>query len=59
MVALMTVSLIATMTSSLINYITGKGQEGGFLTLLALPLMTKVLGEGVRRAGRGYMNKKF
>ena len=55
----MTVSLIATMASSLINYITGKGQEGGFLTLLALPLMTKVLGEGVRRAGRGYMNKNF
>ena len=59
MMSLMVVSLIATMASSLINSITGKGQEGGFLTLLALPLMMKVLGKGLRRARRGYMNKNF
>ena len=36
---------------------TGKGQEGGFLPLLVLPLMIYiVLGKGVRRAKRGYSN---
>ena len=30
-----------------------------FHPLLTLPLMMKVLGKGVRRAGRGYMNKNF
>ena len=47
--------------SSLTNVITikavmraEKGQEDGFLSLLALPLMMKVLGKWVRRAGRGY-----
>ena len=67
MMAPMTASLIATMgssliqpiASSLINFITGKGQEDGFLLLLSLPLMMKVLGRGVRRAGKGYINKKF
>ena len=65
MMALMAASFIAPMasslmqpiTSSLINSITAKGQEGGFLPLLALPLIMKVLGKGVRRAARGYMNK--
>ena len=45
-------SLIQPMDSSLINAITGKrvvrarrGQEGGFIPLLALPLMMKVLGK--------------
>ena len=31
-----------------------KQQEGGFLPLLTLPLMIKVLGKGVTREGRGY-----
>ena len=52
----MAASLIQPVASSLINDITGKGQEGGFLQLLTLPLMMKVLGKGVRRAGRGYNN---
>ena len=31
-----------------------KGQEGGFLSLIALPLMIKTIpGEGVTRAGSG------
>ena len=46
----MTSSLIQPVASSLINVISGKGQEGGVLPLLALPLMIKVLGKGVRRA---------
>ena len=44
------------MASSLIHAIIGKGQEGGFLPSLALPLMMKVLGKGARRAGRGWNN---
>ena len=52
-------SLIQPIAPSLINSITGKGQEGGFLPLLALLLMMKVLEKGVRSAGRGYMKKKF
>ena len=40
----------------MINAIIGKGQEGGFFPLLALPLMIQVLGKGVRRAGRGCGN---
>ena len=52
-----TASLIKAFAFSLINAITGKGQEGGFLPLLALLLMMKVLGKGVRRDGRGYNNK--
>ena len=59
MVAPMAASLIAPRVSSLIqpvaswliNAITWKGQEGGYLPLLALPLMMKVLGKWVRRAG--------
>ena len=47
-------SLIEPVASSLINAIAGKGQEYGFLPLLALPLMKKVLGKGVRRAGKEY-----
>ena len=48
---------IQPMVSSLINAIpekevirAGKGEKGGFLPLLALPLITKVLGKGVTRA---------
>ena len=59
--ARMTSSLKQIVASSLINVLTGKrvtsagkGPEGGFLPLLALPLMMKVLGKGVTRAGRGY-----
>ena len=50
-------SLVQSVTSSLINAISGKGvirarkrQEVGFLPLLALPLMMKVLGKEVMRA---------
>ena len=52
-------SLIKPIASSLLNSITGIAQKGEFLLLLALPLMMIVLGEGVRRAGKGYMTKKF
>ena len=64
-------SLIQSATSSFINAVTGKwvrkagiGQEGGFVPLLALELMMKVLGRGVRGTGRGYndmdhMDKSF
>ena len=51
LVAPMAPSLIKSVACSLINVITGKGvvraegQEGGFLLLLALPLMMKVLGK--------------
>ena len=34
----------------------GKGQEGEFFPSSALPLMMKVLGKGVKRAGIGYNN---
>ena len=63
MMAPFAASLIAPVASLLINLITGKwptrarkGQEDGILQLLALPLMMKVLGKGVRRAGKGYNN---
>ena len=64
MVASMTVSLVAPMASSLIqpadssliNGIFGKGQKGGFLPLLPLPLMMKVLGKRLRTAGERYNN---
>ena len=59
LIAPMGSSLIQPITSLLISCITGKGQEDEFLQLLALPLMMKVLAEGIRRAGRGYMNKHF
>ena len=53
-------SLIQPVASSFINDITGKGQKGGFLLLLALPLTMKVLGGKTQRAGREYNNtKKF
>ena len=60
-------SLIAPMASSLtqpapfslINSISGKWQEGGFLLLLVLPLRMKVFEKEIRRVGRGYMNKIF
>ena len=51
--------MIQPVTSLLINAITekgimrpGKGQEGGFLPLLELPLMMKVLSTWFTRAGR-------
>ena len=59
LIAPMASSLIQPIVPSLINSITGKGQEGGLLPLLALPLIMKVLWKGVRRAGRGYMNRNF
>ena len=65
-------SLIQSVAPSLINAITGKGvtrtgkgQEGGFLSLLALPLIIKVMSrKEVTRAERGQNNmdqmfKKF
>ena len=57
----LTSSLIQTAAFSLINAIIGKGKECGFLPFLALLLMMKVQGKGVRRAGRGYksINKNF
>ena len=66
MMAPMGASLIAPMASSLIqpiasslNSITGKGQEGRFLSFLALPLTMKVFGKRIRRAGRRYITKIF
>ena len=56
MMAPVAASLIQHAASSLINPIPEKGQEGEFLPLLALPLMMKVLGKAVARAGRGYNN---
>ena len=64
MIAPMTVLLITLLSSSLkqpvassfINAITGKGQEGQFLPLLALILTMKVLEKRVTRAGSGYNN---
>ena len=58
---LTTNQLIAPVASLLISAITGKevmrvgkGLEGGFLSLLAFPLMMKVLRKGVRGEGKGY-----
>ena len=45
-----------TVASSFINAITGKEQEAKFLSLLALPLMIKVLGKRIRRVERRYHN---
>ena len=58
LIAPMASSLIQPIASSLTNSITGKGRKGEFLLLLALPLMMKLLGNGVTRTGRGYMDKK-
>ena len=59
----MTFPLIQLVVSSLRNSISGKdamragkGQEGEFFPSSALPLMMKVLGKGVKRAGIGYNN---
>ena len=57
-------SLIAPMISVLIQFVaslliiamSGEGQEGDFLPLLALPLMLKVLEKEIRGAGRGCTN---
>ena len=49
-------SLTQLVTSLLINAITGKRLEDGFLPLLTLLLIMKVLGKEVTRAGRGYKN---
>ena len=51
-----TYGIDTTMAFSLLNAITRKGQEDGFLPLLALPLTIKVLGREVRRARRQYNN---
>lgn len=53
--------LIQPLASSLINAISGKRQEDGFIPLLVLPLMIKALRKRVRRAGRGHnnINTKF
>ena len=63
MTALVIFSLIKPVAPLLINAITGKWvrgagkrQEGKILSLLTLPLMIKILGKGVRRAGRGNNN---
>ena len=63
LIAPMASALIQPVTFSLMNTISGKGvmragkeQEGGFQQSLALPIMMKVLGKEVRRAGRGYNN---
>ena len=66
MMATMAASMIAPMAliqpvaSSLTSVMFGKGvttagnvQEGGFLSLLTLPSMMKVLRKGVTRAGKG------
>ena len=66
----MATSLIVAMVSSLIQFVAlknaingkgvmraEKGQEGGFLPLLTLSLMAKVMsGKGGTKAGRGYNN---
>ena len=54
-------SLIVSRAFLLSNATTGKGQEGGFLPLLALPLIMKVLEKRVRVAERRYdnINKNF
>ena len=56
-------SVIQPVVSSLINVISGKrvtragnGQEGEILSVLALPLIMKVLGKGVTTAGKRYKN---
>ena len=74
MMALMMASLIVPMASSLIKPVTfslinaisrkgvmraGKVEQGGILLLFVLPLMGKVLEKGVRREGKGYMDKTF
>ena len=60
--------MILPMDSALICTITrkgvmraGEGQESGFLSLLGLPLIIKVLGKGFTGAGKGYnnMDKNF
>ena len=64
-------SLTESVASSLINAVSGNGvmrvgkeKEGGFLPLLILPLMMKLLEKGITRAGKRYnnmdqMNEKF
>ena len=71
MIAPMASLFIQPVVSSLINAISGKGvtragkgQESGFLPLLALPLMMKAMGNRFIRARREYntmnhMAKKF
>ena len=56
LIAFVTSSLIQPVVSSLINTISGKGQKGECLPLLALPVMIEVLGKGVTRAGSGFNN---
>ena len=56
LITLVASSLIQPVAFSLVKAISGKGQEGVFLPLLALPLMTKVWGKGLRSTRRRYNN---
>ena len=62
----MAVSLIATMASSLINVMPGKGVKRAgrgqvfvIFPLLAMSLIMKVVGKGVTRADKGYNNLDY
>ena len=57
LVAPMASSLIQPMVSSWINAITRKEQEDGFLPLLVLSSIMKILGKRFIRAKRGYNNR--
>ena len=67
LIVLMVASFIQPLASSLINALSGqgvmrarKGQEGGFLPLLTLPLITKAMCEkGVTRTVKGYNNMDY
>ena len=66
LIASMDSSFIQPVASSLINAIPIKVKQGGLLPLLALqlPLATKVLGKGIKRAGSrcnkmDHMDKHF
>ena len=49
----MATSMVQPVAFLFINAVLRKGQEGGFLPLLALLLMIEVLGKEDKRAGRG------
>ena len=59
LIAPMASSLIQPVASSLLNVINGKGSGSGFLPLLTLLLMMRVLREGVRGAGKRYNNMDY
>ena len=56
LIAFIISSLIQPVVSSLINTISGKGQKGECLPLLASSLMVEALGKEVTRAGSGFNN---